>query len=49
MLLLPSRKEKNLVYKNQGPEPIHQKYKANESTSSHTPKEKKRKKMEANL
>jgi hypothetical protein len=34
-------KKKNLVYKNQGWEPIHQKYKANESTSRHNPKKKK--------
>jgi hypothetical protein len=33
-------KKKNPVYKNQGWEPIHQKYKANESTSRHIPKEK---------
>jgi len=33
-------KKKNPVYKNQGREPIHQKYKANESTSVHNPKKK---------
>jgi len=33
-------KEKNLIYKNQQWEPIHQKYKANESTSRHNPKKK---------
>jgi hypothetical protein len=44
MLLLPSvKRKKNLVYKNQGREPIHQKYKANESTSSHNQKKKKQK------
>jgi hypothetical protein len=37
-------RKKNLVYKNQGCEPIHQNYKANESTSRHNPK----KKMKAN-
>jgi hypothetical protein len=31
-------KEKNPGYKNQGGEPIHQKYKANESMSGHNPK-----------
>jgi hypothetical protein len=31
---------KNLVYKNQEQDPIHQKYKANESTSKHNPKRK---------
>jgi hypothetical protein len=31
---------KNLVNKNQGWEPIHQKYKANENTSTHNPKTK---------
>jgi hypothetical protein len=34
--------EKNLVYKNQEWELIHQKYKANESTSKHNPKKKKK-------
>jgi hypothetical protein len=33
-------KKKNPVYKYQGWEPIHQKYKANESTSRHIRKEK---------
>ncbi len=32
--------EENLVNKNQGWEPIHQKYKANENTSRHNPKKK---------
>jgi hypothetical protein len=40
-LLTPQfQKKKNHVYKNQGREPIHQKYKANESTSKHNPKKK---------
>jgi hypothetical protein len=34
--------KKNLVYKNQGQEPIHQKYKANESMSKTQPKEQKK-------
>jgi hypothetical protein len=33
-------KKKKCVYKNQRWEPIHQKYKANESMSRHNPKEK---------
>jgi hypothetical protein len=33
-------KKKNSVYKNQGLEPIHQKYKAIESTSRYNPKKK---------
>jgi hypothetical protein len=32
--------KKDHVYKNQGHESIHQKYKANESTSRHNPKKK---------
>jgi hypothetical protein len=32
------KKKKNIVNKNQGWEPIHQKYKANENTSRHNPK-----------
>jgi hypothetical protein len=32
--------KKNLVNKNQGQEPINQKYKANENTSRHNPKKK---------
>ncbi len=36
---LPTKK-KNPIYKNQWQEPIHQKYKANESTSRHNPKKK---------
>ncbi len=36
--------KKNNVYKNQGSEPIHQKYKANESMSRQNTKEKKKKK-----
>jgi hypothetical protein len=35
--------KKNHVYKNQGQKPIHQKYKANESTNRHNPKKKKNK------
>jgi hypothetical protein len=34
------KRKKNLVNKNQGWEPIHQKYKANENTSRHNPKKK---------
>ncbi len=37
------KKKKNLIYKNKGLEPIHQKYKANESTSI-TPKNNQQKK-----
>jgi len=33
-------KKKNFVYKNQGRKPIRQKYKANESMSTHNPKNK---------
>jgi hypothetical protein len=33
-------RNKNPIYKNQGQEPIHQNYKANESTSRHNPKKK---------
>ncbi len=35
-----TRKKKNTVNKNQGWEPIHQKYKASENTSRHNPKKK---------
>jgi hypothetical protein len=35
-------KKKNHVYKNQGWEPIHQKYKANESNNRHNPKKKRK-------
>jgi hypothetical protein len=38
--LILALKKKNPVYKNQGWEPIHQKYKANESMSEHNPKTK---------
>ncbi len=31
------QKKKTHVYKNQGQEPIHQRYKVNESTSKHNP------------
>jgi hypothetical protein len=31
-------KEKPLIYKNQGRESVHQKYKANENRSKHNPK-----------
>jgi hypothetical protein len=34
------KKKKNLVFKNQGQEPIYQKYKANENISKHNPKKK---------
>jgi hypothetical protein len=36
----PKTKKKTPTYKNQGWEPIHKKYKANESTSRHNPKKK---------
>ncbi len=36
----PKTKKKNLAYKNQGQEPIHKKYKANENTRRHNPKKK---------
>jgi hypothetical protein len=35
------KRKKNHVNKNQGWEPIHHKYKANENTSRHNPKKKK--------
>jgi hypothetical protein len=38
--LILALKKKNLIYKNQGGEPIHQKYKANESMSGHNQKKK---------
>jgi hypothetical protein len=44
----PDIRKKNPVYKNQGLEPIHQKYKANESTSRHNPKKKKKQKPKIN-
>ncbi len=34
------KKKKNPICKNQGQEPIHQRYKTNESTSRHNPKKK---------
>jgi len=37
--------KKSLVNKNQGWEPIHQKYKANENTSRHNPKKKQKQTM----
>ncbi len=37
----PLIKKKNPIYKNQGWEPIHQKYEGNESTSRHNPHKKK--------
>jgi hypothetical protein len=39
-VLQEDKKKKNPVYKNQGGEPIHQKYKANEGTRRHNPKKK---------
>jgi hypothetical protein len=39
-MLLSNLKKKNIVYKNQGWKPIHQKYKAKESTNRHNPKKK---------
>jgi hypothetical protein len=38
--MLDMIKKKNHVYKNQGQESIHQKYKAKESMSRHNPKKK---------
>ncbi len=38
--MIMALKKKNPVYKNQGWEPIHQKYKANESMNEHNPKNK---------
>jgi hypothetical protein len=40
--------EKNCVYKNQGREPIHRKYKANEDTSKHNPKKKQKQTINKN-
>jgi hypothetical protein len=37
---MKSSLKKNLINKNQGWEPIHQKYKANDNTSRHNPKKK---------
>jgi hypothetical protein len=42
-------KKKHPVYKNQGWEPIHQKYKANESKSRHNPKKKTKTNNQRNL
>jgi hypothetical protein len=42
------QKKKNLVNKNQGREPIHQKYKANENTSRHNPKKKQKQTINKN-
>jgi hypothetical protein len=39
-LFIPDQMKKNPVNKNQGWESIHQKYKANENTTSHNPKKK---------
>jgi hypothetical protein len=40
-LIVPKvKKNKNHIYKNQGGEPIQQKYKSNENTSRHNPKKK---------
>jgi hypothetical protein len=47
-VLQEDKKKKNPVYKNQGREPIHQKYKANESTSGHNPKKKQIKRVFTN-
>ncbi len=41
-------KKKNPVNKNQGWEPIHQKYKANENTSRHNPKKKQKQTINKN-
>jgi hypothetical protein len=42
------KKKKNPVYKNQGQEPIHRKYRAKESTRRHNPKEKQKQTMNKN-
>jgi hypothetical protein len=57
-LVLPSRllmnqrlrfnKKKNPLNKNQGWEPMHQKYKANENTSRHNPKKKQKQTINKN-
>ncbi len=39
---MEEKKKKNPTYKNQGQEPIHQKYKANESKSRHNPSKNKK-------
>jgi hypothetical protein len=44
----PFEKEKNLVNKNRGWEPIHQKCKANENTSRHNPKKKQKQTINKN-
>jgi hypothetical protein len=41
-------KKKNPVNKNQGWEPIHQKYKANENTNRHNPKKKQKQTINKN-
>jgi hypothetical protein len=45
---IPKHKEENLVNKNQGGEPIHQKYKANENTSRQNPKKKQKQTINKN-
>jgi hypothetical protein len=47
-VLQEDKKKKNPLYKNQGREPIHQKYKALESTSRHNPKKKQIKRVFTN-
>jgi hypothetical protein len=44
----PARRKKNPVNKNQGWEPIHQNYKANENTSIHNPKKKQKQTINKN-
>ncbi len=39
-MLLSNLKKKNLIYKNQGREPIHKKYKAKDNINKHNPKKK---------
>jgi hypothetical protein len=46
--IVKQRKKKNLVYQNQGWEPSHQKYKANENTSRHNPKKKQKQTINKN-
>jgi hypothetical protein len=46
--IVKQRKKKNLVYQNQGWQPIHQKYKANENTSRQNPKKKQKQTINKN-
>jgi hypothetical protein len=47
--VIHQEKKKNLVNKNQGCEPIDQKYKANENISRHNPKKKNKSKQSTKL